>query len=86
MRSKVPLNNTWDLETASVVGQHVIEIRSDGFTNNVECFSWKLHDGEGKKRVLLLHGLDLAAIPFLSSCATWDKLSKLKVSSCVKQQ
>lgn len=48
MLSKVPLNNTWDSETALVVGQHVTEVRSDSFTNDVECFSWKLHDGEGK--------------------------------------
>lgn len=48
MLSKVPLNNTWDSETAAVVGQHVIEGRSDSFTNDVECFSWKLHDGDGK--------------------------------------
>ena len=64
-------------------GPVVPEVRSDGFSNDPKCLSWRLLAGEGK--AIDFGDSDLGWLQFQFFLCNWGKLSNLRVSSCVKQ-
>lgn len=65
------------------MGQHTTaELRSDGFSKDLEHLSQKLLDGEGKEWILVPHGPWVAPVPFLSSYTIWGKLPNLSFLMC----